>query len=239
MGGPYHRAVPDNEANPRQSAAQAAGAGVPTPAPVTDASLGHGALQAPWRYAYLESLDEPGAGPAGGGAAGAGGSGSAAGGGGGGAGGDTNFLARYWAEPARDVQNHVVVRGRAGLILLNAYPYANGHLLVALAEPRARLMDYSPEQRAALWSLVDAAADLVETALQPQGLNIGINQGRAAGAGVPQHLHVHVVPRWGGDINFTTVVARVRVIPASLEAMASRYRAAWPRVAGRHAGVLG
>ena len=72
----------------------------------------------------------------------------------------------------------------------------------------------------------DRAADLVERALEPQGINIGINQGRAAGAGVPGHLHVHLVPRWGGDVNFITTVGQVRVIPSSLEAMASRYRRA-------------
>ena len=136
------------------------------------------------------------------------------------------FLDRYWDSPADDEANHVLVRTNEGMILLNAYPSANGHLLVALGEGRSRLMDYSPDQRAALWALVDRAADLVERALEPQGINIGINQGRAAGAGVPGHLHVHLVPRWGGDVNFITTVGQVRVIPSSLEAMARRYRSA-------------
>src|SRR5262245_65250801 len=86
--------------------------------------------------------------------------------------------------------------------MLNAYPYANGHLLVALGEARPTLLDYTPEQRAALWRLVETATDLMQRALEPQGINFGINQGRAAGAGVPQHLHAHLVPRWGGDVNF-------------------------------------
>ncbi len=87
--------------------------------------------------------------------------------------------------------------------------------------------DYTSDQRSALWRLTDAAADLMEVTLEPQGINIGVNQGRAAGAGVPQHLHVHLVPRWSGDVNFMSVVGRVRVIPSSLESMAERYRATW------------
>ncbi len=115
------------------------------------------------------------------------------------------------------------------MILLNAFPYANGHLLVALADPRPTLLDYDADQRAALWRLTDIAAELMQTALEPQGINIGVNQGRAAGAGVPSHLHVHLVPRWSGDVNFMSVTARVRVIPSSLDAMYARYRTALAR----------
>jgi len=99
-------------------------------------------------------------------------------------------------------------------------------MLVCLGEARGRLLDYTAEQRAALWCLVDTAADIMERALSPQGINIGLNQGRAAGAGVPQHLHVHLVPRWGGDVNFMAAVGNVRVISSSLETMAERYRSA-------------
>lgn len=120
--------------------------------------------------------------------------------------------------------------GRGGLILLNRYPYTNGHLLVALGCSRMRLLDYAPEQRAELWSLVDLATDLVERVLGCQGVNIGINQGAAAGAGVPEHLHVHVVPRWSGDVNFMDVVGRVRIIPSALEEMHARMVAAWERI---------
>ena len=169
-------------------------------------------LHAPWRLQYLETLDDaekqaaarkakPETGC---------------------------FLRDYWLTPDDDAANHVIHRHTAednggGMILLNAYPYANGHLLVALSESRPRLLDYSPEQRALLWELVDTAADFMERALEPHGINIGINQGRAAGAGVPQHLHAHLVPRWGGDVNFITTVGQVRVIPSSLEAMYNRY----------------
>ena len=192
----------------------------------TDPSLGNATLPAPWRLEYLERLsqEEKIAAGAKGSAAISPGSGC--------------FLRDYWLAPQLDEVNHVIVRTGAGMILLNAFPYANGHLLVALGEGRGRLVEYSPEERAALWRLTDAAADLMEETLEPQGVNIGVNQGRAAGAGVPQHLHIHLVPRWAGDVNFMTVVGRVRVMPSSLEAMAARYRAAWGRISQRWAGVL-
>ncbi|HYE63698.1 MAG TPA: HIT domain-containing protein [Phycisphaerales bacterium] len=173
---------------------------------------GPAAIQAPWRLAYLESMGDaekksgepkPTSG---------------------------SFLRDYWLTPEQDEKNHVVVRTGVGMILLNAYPYANGHLLVALGDPRGRLLDYDPPQRASLWQLVELATDLMELTLEPQGINMGINQGRAAGAGVPQHLHVHLVPRWGGDVNFMAVVGQVRVIPGSLESMARRYREVWSRM---------
>lgn len=148
----------------------------------------------------------------------------------------TQFLRDYWHATDHDTDNHIIVRtgnpdtNRGGLILLNRYPYANGHLLIALGEPRMRLLDYDEAQRAELWSLVDLAVDLCERALNPQGVNIGINQGAAAGAGIPEHLHVHVIPRWSGDVNFITTVAQVRVIPSALDDMARRYREVWEQI---------
>ena len=136
------------------------------------------------------------------------------------------FIRDYWLTPEDDEANHVVLRTDAGMIFLNAYPYASGHLLVALGESQSRLMDYTQSQRATLWALVDRATELMERVLEPHGINIGVNQGQAAGAGVPQHLHVHLVPRWNGDVNFITTVGDVRVLPGALDAMAKRYREA-------------
>jgi ATP adenylyltransferase len=169
-------------------------------------------IHAPWRMEYLESLGtaEKSAGPPK----------SSSG----------SFLRDYWLAPQDDEKNHVIVRTGKGFICLNAYPYANGHLLVALGEGRARLLDYEPADRASLWQLTELATDLMELTLEPQGINVGINQGRAAGAGVPQHIHVHLVPRWGGDVNFMATVGNVRVIPGSLEAMAGRYRDVWKKM---------
>lgn len=134
------------------------------------------------------------------------------------------FICDYWLAPEDDAPNHVVHRSSEGMIFLNRYPYASGHLLVALGESRARLLEYTDAQRAALWALVDVATGLMERVLEPHGINIGVNQGQAAGAGVPQHVHVHLVPRWNGDVNFMTTVGDVRVLPGALDAMAQRYR---------------
>jgi ATP adenylyltransferase len=178
----------------------------PSPSPSPDPAVP--SLQAPWRSAYFEEAEAAPPDAAG-------------------AEKPTSFLRAYWLAQGDDVRNHVVARTEHGIILLNRYPYAGGHLLVALGEARPRLLDYTPEQRARLWGLTELAAALMERALRPQGINIGINEGRASGAGVPQHLHVHLVPRWHGDVNFMAAVGNVRVIPASLEAMAERYRKAW------------
>lgn len=190
-------------------------------------------LQAPWRQSYLEGIaaePEHGApGPRPESARPNAEAGDAAG----------SFLAAAWKDPGRDDENLVVCRDAHGMVLLNRYPYTGGHLLVALGEPRPRLIDYTPAQRAALWALVDRAAAISHRAIQPHGLNIGLNQGRAAGATLPQHLHVHVVPRWSGDVNFIAVVGKVRVIPASLEVMLARARAAWESVRGGWESVGG
>ena len=168
-----------------------------------DPPMGPASLNAPWRQAYVENVDsKPPVTPTTG-----------------------SFLADDWLTPHQDLANHVIARSAKGLILLNRYPYTGGHLLVALGEPRPTLLDYSPDDRAHLWALVDAATMLVQHALSPQGINIGLNQGRAAGAGLPQHLHVHLVPRWSGDVNFLSTIGQVRVIPTALDAMAARYRA--------------
>jgi ATP adenylyltransferase len=169
-------------------------------------------LWAPWRMAYLNDLVRKGNGLRGDKVASAGELPSG------------SFLEEYWQHPQDDVANHVVYRNRNGFLLLNRYPYANGHLLVALGDPRPRLLDYEPAQRASFWRLVDMATDLLEQALNPQGINMGINQGEAAGAGVPGHFHAHLVPRWHGDTNFMAVVGTIRVIPDSLDQMAETYR---------------
>jgi ATP adenylyltransferase len=165
------------------------------------------ALHAPWRLQYLEALGASEAGEA--------------------KPDSATFLLKNWNDPARDQDNLVILRTPAGMILLNKFPYANGHLLVALGDPRPTLLDYAPAQRAQLWRLTELATSLMQRTLHPQGINIGINQGRAAGAGVPQHLHVHLVPRWGGDVNFIQTVGQLRIIPGSLEEMWKRYVEMW------------
>ena len=210
---------------------------MPPANPQDDPPLGPAALQAPWRLQYLESIDaKDKAPPSAGSPAGQAPAPSPAPSQASVPASTGSFLRDYWLVPQNDLQNHVIVRTGEGLILLNAYPYANGHLLVVLGEARPTLLDYDPSQRAALWKLTELATDLLQRTLEPQGINLGINQGRAAGAGVPQHLHVHLVPRWNGDVNFITTVGQIRVIPSSLDAMAARFRRAWQEMqAGPHA----
>jgi ATP adenylyltransferase len=169
----------------------------------------HDALWAPWRVAYLRDLERK------------------AGDARIGVGSDrpTDFLLDYWAHPDRDEASLIVHRDRSGMILLNRYPYVNGHLLVALGDAQPTLADYGPEARVAFWRLVERAMELVRRTLEPQGINMGINEGRAAGAGLPEHVHAHVLPRWNGDTNFMATIGEVRVIPDALAATWHAYRA--------------
>lgn len=127
-----------------------------------------------------------------------------------------------------DSQTHVVWRGEKVFALLNRFPYSTGHLLVAPYRPAADLEDLDPAERRELWDAVHHAAAAIRAAFEPDGLNVGLNLGDGAGPSVPDHLHVHVLPRWRGDTNFTTAVADVRVMPLTLQDAWERLRAAWP-----------
>jgi ATP adenylyltransferase len=128
--------------------------------------------------------------------------------------------------PAPD--NGMVWRGELTFAVLNAYPYASGHLLVLPLHHLAELDELSAEESASLWSTARAAVRAVRAAYAPDGVNLGANLGRAAGAGIPRHLHLHVVPRWSGDTNFMTSIAGVRVIPETLTGAWQKLHAAWP-----------
>lgn len=130
---------------------------------------------------------------------------------------------------ARDeASSGVVATTEFSVALLNAYPYASGHLLVMPARHVGELALLSPEESADLWNLTTTAAAAIEAAYHPDGMNIGANLGRAAGAGIPRHLHLHVLPRWIGDTNFMTSVASTRVLPESLAETWTKLRSNWP-----------
>ena len=129
-------------------------------------------------------------------------------------------------DPSED--NGVVWRGSLSLAVLNAYPYASGHLLVTPVRHVSSLAELTPAESGDLWEATRAAAAALDAAYEPDGLNLGANLGRAAGAGIPQHLHLHVLPRWSGDTNFMTTVAGVRVIPESLPQSWRVLHKAWP-----------
>ena len=122
----------------------------------------------------------------------------------------------------------VVWRGATCAVILNAYPYTNGHVMVMPVRHLSEMEDLDAVEGAALWSATVDAVRAVKAAYRPDGLNVGANLGRPAGAGLPGHLHVHVLPRWDGDTNFMTAVAGTRVLPESLPASAQRLKAAWP-----------
>ena len=115
------------------------------------------------------------------------------------------------------------------MVLLNAYPYTSGHILVVPRRPVETLAELSSEEHESLWKTVTDATTTLQEVFSPEGINVGLNQGEAAGAGVPDHLHVHVVPRWSGDTNFTTVAANTRVIPEALTETWTRISEAWSK----------
>jgi ATP adenylyltransferase len=119
--------------------------------------------------------------------------------------------------PGKARQRLVLVNDDRGILLLNRYPYTNGHLLVAAREHVGELASLTAGQRAGIMELTALGERLLVEAVHPQGINIGVNIGRCAGAGLPGHLHVHLVPRWNGDTNFMQTIAHVRVIPQALE----------------------
>jgi diadenosine tetraphosphate (Ap4A) HIT family hydrolase len=124
--------------------------------------------------------------------------------------------------------NLVVWRGARTLAVLNLYPYGSGHLLVLPLRHEASLDALSPEESTALWETTRQAVRAAEAAYAPDGVNVGANLGRAAGAGIPAHLHLHVVPRWAGDTNFMTSVAGVRVLPEPLSVAWEKLSRSWP-----------
>lgn len=127
-----------------------------------------------------------------------------------------------------DGEGFIVHRGKRCSVLLNAYPYTNGHVLVMPNRALPTLGGLDDDEHAELWELVRDAVAAIERAYASDGINVGVNQGRAAGAGVPEHVHVHVLPRWNGDTNFMTAVAETRVTPETLSATWHKLRKAWP-----------
>jgi ATP adenylyltransferase len=127
-----------------------------------------------------------------------------------------------------DERNLVVHRGRHAFVLMNLYPYSNGHLMVAPYRHIGEPGDLTGDERSEVWALLERALAVLRDVMGPAGFNAGLNLGRVAGAGVEGHIHLHVVPRWGGDTNFMPVLADVKVMPEHLARTAAKVRAAWP-----------
>jgi ATP adenylyltransferase len=125
----------------------------------------------------------------------------------------------FCSKPAEDDDeaNLIVHRGERCFVILNLFPYTNGHLMVAPFEHLPTLQALDAETVAEMMALGQRAMAILEDTYSPHGYNVGFNQGRVAGAGYEHHIHMHVVPRWGGDTNFMPVLADTRVLPQSLE----------------------
>lgn len=115
-----------------------------------------------------------------------------------------------------DEKNYVVHRGRLNFVILNLYPYTSGHLMIVPYEHTALLADIAEATTTDMMELAKRAQKAIESEYHPDGFNIGMNLGRSAGAGVADHLHLHVVPRWTGDANFVSIVGETRVLPEDL-----------------------
>jgi ATP adenylyltransferase len=123
-----------------------------------------------------------------------------------------------------DEKNLIAHRGELAYVILNGYPYNNGHLMVVPFEHQAKLHEFDAATRAEISELTALSLQVLESIYNPGGFNIGINQGDAAGAGIGAHLHQHIVPRWVGDTNFMPVIADTRVLPEALSGSYAKIR---------------
>ncbi|MSP14824.1 MAG: HIT domain-containing protein [Chloroflexi bacterium] len=121
------------------------------------------------------------------------------------------------ARSEADRENYVVLRGKSNFALLNLYPYANGHFMVAPYAHTGNLVELDSATVGEMMEIVQKLISVLRQTMNPAGFNLGMNIGRAAGAGIVDHVHMHLVPRWNGDTNFMTVTGHVRVIPEMLD----------------------
>src|SRR5580658_7865805 len=129
------------------------------------------------------------------------------------------------AQSSDDEANYVIARDRTCFALLNRYPYVGGHLMTVPYKEVADLHGLTDGELADLWNLTRRCIAALTAVMKPDGFNVGINLGKVAGAGIAEHLHIHVVPRWTGDTNFMPVIAQTGVLPDALENIAAKLRA--------------
>ena len=129
------------------------------------------------------------------------------------------------AQSTDDEANLVIARDRSCYALLNRYPYNGGHIMVVPYKEVPDLNGLTDDELADLWKLVRRCTHALTAAMKPDGFNIGINLGKVAGAGIAEHLHIHIVPRWNGDTNFMPVIANTGVVPDALKDIAAKLRA--------------
>ncbi len=131
-------------------------------------------------------------------------------------------------EDGEDGRDFVLYRGKTALVMLNRYPYSTGHLLIIPYAHKADLEELSEEELCEMTRLAKMFAGVLKKTLNPDGYNVGMNIGKVAGAGIADHVHLHVVPRWDGDTNFMPVLANVKIQPTDLEAVYKTLKDALP-----------
>ena len=159
-------------------------------------------LYAPWRMAYIDQPQKPDV-------------------------GTTGCVFCDIAASDEDAVNLVVQRGQSCFVLLNIFPYNNGHLMVVPYLHTASLADLDSDTSLELLTLATQSQKALDKAMHPEGYNLGMNLGKVSGAGIADHLHLHIVPRWNGDTNFMPVLADVKVLPDSLENTYRKLRESW------------
>lgn len=144
--------------------------------------------------------------------------------------GDSCVFCEIWNAQGKDDEMYVLARYRHVMVVLNAYPYAGGHLLVVPASHVSDLDLCSSEVRAEIMEIVSAGSAILKKSLGAMGVNIGINAGKAAGAGIPSHIHVHLVPRWDGDTNFLPVIGQTKQISVDLGRVYSQLKEPFQKI---------
>jgi len=145
-------------------------------------------LWAPWRFKYIENVNNKG---------------------------ECIFCSKPKEEPSSN--NLVLYKSKFSFIIMNLFPYNTGHLMVAPYKHTSKITDLTDEEWLDIKKLIDLCIKIIEEVYKPQGFNIGMNLGRIAGAGIEEHIHIHIVPRWAGDTNFMPIISNTKVIPESLE----------------------
>jgi len=155
-------------------------------------------LWSPWRMKYITNYDKPG---------------------------ECVFCTA--PQQTDGAENLIIHRGKAVFVILNRFPYTSGHLMIVPFEHQSSIEALTPEVRFEMMELVNEAIKVMRKVYKPQGFNIGINLGAAAGAGIAEHVHIHIVPRWNGDTNFMSTIGETRVLPEELEVTLERLTKAW------------
>jgi ATP adenylyltransferase len=173
---------------------------------MNDSNSGCQKLWAPWRMKYIEGSDPASSGGC-----------------------------IFCEKPAEhdDEKNYIIFRGKTCFVILNIFPYNNGHLMVVPYRHTANLDDLGPDERLEIMDLTALVIRAMKSIMRPDGFNIGMNMGRSAGAGIDEHLHMHIVPRWNGDTNFMPIIGSAKVICESLEDTARKLGSAIEAISDR------